>query len=67
MVGTCFRLCGVQQLAIKAIAISGHALAQNIVRSKEAGFAEYLLKPVNIQTIDDAVTKVLSRTQEGVQ
>jgi putative spermidine/putrescine transport system permease protein len=44
-----------------AIAISAYGMPQDISRSKEAGFADYLQKPVNIQTLDAAVAKALSR------
>ncbi len=50
-----------RQPTLEAIAISAYGMPQDISRSKEAGFADYLQKPINIQTLDAAVTKALSR------
>ena len=47
---------------LEGIAVSGYGLPQDIPGSKKAGFADYLLKPVNFQTLEAAVAKVLDRT-----
>ena len=45
---------------IPAIAISGFGLDEDLRRSKEAGFARHLIKPVNFQVLHETIRQVLS-------
>ena len=40
---------------VKGIALSGHGAASDVQRSREAGFAHHLVKPVEIQSVIDAI------------
>lgn len=42
------------------IALSGFGMESDIDRSREAGFSEHLIKPVNIEQLDAAMQKLLS-------
>jgi len=44
---------------IKAIALSGYGMDDNIRRSREAGFAEHLVKPVNFPQLQAAIERVV--------
>jgi PAS domain S-box-containing protein len=50
------RLSAMQQ--VKGIAITGFGQDDDLRRSMEAGFATHLTKPVNFQTLHDAIQKV---------
>lgn len=45
---------------IHGIAISGYGQDEDLRRSREAGFQQYLIKPVNFQALRDAVTKAVA-------
>jgi two-component system CheB/CheR fusion protein len=47
---------------LKAIALSGYGMEQDIQRSKQAGFAEHLIKPVDMDTLQAVVERLLSNT-----
>jgi CheY-like chemotaxis protein len=49
-------------LALKAIALSGFGREEDIQRSKEAGFAAHLTKPVDFETLLRAVETILQPT-----
>ena len=49
-------LAGRQHL--KGIALSGYGHDEDLRRSREAGFATHLVKPVNLQTLQDVIRKV---------
>jgi DNA-binding response OmpR family regulator len=40
---------------VKGIALSGHGDAGDVQRSREAGFEHHLVKPVEIQSVIDAI------------
>ncbi len=42
-----------------AIALSGFGTEVDVQRSREAGFAEHLVKPVDVATLDRAIRKLL--------
>jgi PAS domain S-box-containing protein len=48
---------------LEGIAISGYDLPPDIPESRKTGFAEYLLKPVTLQTLEAAVAKALDPDQ----
>ena len=40
---------------IRAIALSGFGQDDDLRRSREAGFEQYLTKPINLQALRDAI------------
>ncbi len=48
------------------IALSGFGMEQDIRRSKEAGFAEHLIKPLNFQLLVDAIERLTANAEAGV-
>ena len=42
-------------LGLRGIALSGYGMEEDIARSREAGFAEHLVKPVDLQTLQAAI------------
>jgi two-component system CheB/CheR fusion protein len=46
--------------AYPAIALSGFGMEEDIRQSREAGFAEHLTKPVNLDQLHDAIKRVLA-------
>ena len=45
--------------ALKGIAISGYGMDDDIRRSKEAGFSEHLVKPLDIEKLEEAIRRVM--------
>jgi signal transduction histidine kinase len=45
---------------LKGIALSGYGMSDDIERSKEAGFATHLIKPVDMQTLMNAVSEAVA-------
>lgn len=43
---------------IKGIAMSGWGRAEDIARSREAGFSEHLTKPILLQALEQAIQRV---------
>jgi PAS domain S-box-containing protein len=50
--------------AVRGIAISGYGMPSDIRQSKEAGFIEHLVKPVDAQTLEAAIRRVTSDSNE---
>ncbi len=48
----------VRRWGLVGIAVSGYGMDEDIQRSREAGFARHLTKPVNLQALRDAVRQV---------
>jgi len=48
--------------SLKAIALSGYGAASDIENSREAGFAEHLVKPINIESLQSAILRVAERS-----
>lgn len=45
--------------SLKGIALSGFGMEEDIRRSKEAGFVEHLVKPINVQQLEAALERVV--------
>jgi two-component system CheB/CheR fusion protein len=43
---------------VKAIALSGYGMEEDVRRSLEAGFSEHLIKPVNFEKLHGAILRV---------
>lgn len=43
---------------VRAIAISGYGMEDDIARSREAGFAEHLVKPLDYARLEEAIARV---------
>ena len=50
--------------SIKGIALSGYGMEADRQRSREAGFAEHLTKPVDLQRLQDVIRNVVVRGKE---
>jgi PAS domain S-box-containing protein len=46
---------------IPVIAVSAHAMPEHIEKGLEAGFADYVVKPIKIQELTDAIGKVCNK------
>ena len=49
-----------QQCSSAGIAISGHGLPEDIQKSHDAGFAEHLVKPVDLTQVLKSVARVVA-------
>ena len=45
---------------IRGIALSGFGMDEDVRRSREAGFAEHLTKPVNFDQLEEVIRRVAS-------
>jgi CheY-like chemotaxis protein len=52
--------------SLSGIALSGFGMEHDIRRSKEAGFAEHLTKPLNFQLLIDAIERLTSVAEPAV-
>jgi CheY-like chemotaxis protein len=43
---------------LKAIAMSGYGMEEDIQKSRDAGFAEHLVKPISLAQIESAIQKL---------
>lgn len=50
---------------LKAIAISGFGMDEDVKKSREAGFMEHLIKPVNFQHLEEVMQKMAESTSGG--
>lgn len=48
-----------EQMPIRGIAISGWSSAEDIAKSREAGFSEHLIKPVALKKLEQAIGRAL--------
>ncbi len=48
-----------RQSHIQAIALSSYGMPQDLLKSKEAGFSEYLVKPIDFHKLDAAISRSL--------
>ena len=44
---------------LPGIALSGFGMEGDILRGRESGFLEHLVKPVNVATLDQAIRRVV--------
>lgn len=49
---------------VKAIALSGYGMQEDIRRTREAGFAAHLAKPVNLEQLEVTIRRVVGRGRE---
>jgi PAS domain S-box-containing protein len=52
-----------QRGTIRAIALSGFGMEEDLARSRSAGFAEHLTKPVDIKRLHDAIDQLIETVQ----
>lgn len=50
-----------QRKNVCGIALSGFGMEEDIRKSKEAGFTEHLIKPINFQKLQDVIRNVVAR------
>jgi DNA-binding response OmpR family regulator len=46
---------------IDAIALSGFGMEDDLRKSREAGFADYLIKPINLDRLQAAIRRIASQ------
>jgi PAS domain S-box-containing protein len=51
-----------QRYGLKGIALTGYGMEEDIARGKAAGFVTHLIKPVRIQSLENALLAVKART-----
>ncbi len=49
----------------RGIALSGFGMEGDILRGRDAGFLEHLVKPVNVGTLDQAIRRVVGLQERG--
>jgi CheY-like chemotaxis protein len=47
------------QYDFPAIALSGYGMEEDIQRSRSAGFADHLVKPINLKQLNEAIGRLL--------
>lgn len=47
---------------LSGIALSGYGMEEDVARSRQAGFAQHLIKPVNIAALEDAIARITNST-----
>jgi PAS domain S-box-containing protein len=52
-------------MPVKGIALSGYGMEEDIRRSREAGFAEHLVKPISSHKLLNAVERLVAAEDEG--
>ncbi len=52
---------------LPGIALSGYGMDGDLVRSRDAGFSEHLIKPVSVDSLDRAMTRLFARSANGRQ
>jgi PAS domain S-box-containing protein len=50
-----------QHTAIPAIALSGYGMEEDMARSRDAGFADHLVKPINLQQLEATINRLLGQ------
>jgi CheY-like chemotaxis protein len=53
-----------RQSSLRGIAVSGFGMDADLSRSRAAGFEEHLTKPVSIDSLDRALSRLLERNDE---
>ncbi len=48
---------------IKAIALSGYGMATDVQKSREVGFDEHVIKPINFEALQQALDRAVSRSK----
>jgi CheY-like chemotaxis protein len=51
---------------LKGIALTGYGMEQDIARSRESGFATHLIKPVRMESRDNAPAAIFDVKQNPV-
>lgn len=49
-----------RQPDLRGVALSGYGAEQDVERSRVAGFADHLTKPINVDALDDAIERLLA-------
>jgi CheY-like chemotaxis protein len=51
--------------AIKGIALSGYGMDQDLRRSREAGFLDHVIKPVDVSHLEAVIRRIVSDQTSG--
>ena len=49
---------------VRAIALSGYGMEEDVRNSRDAGFAEHLIKPVTLETLEAVIARVADRGEK---
>lgn len=47
---------------LKGIALTGYGMEEDLARTREAGFAKHLVKPIDFEQLETAISRVASAT-----
>jgi CheY-like chemotaxis protein len=50
---------------LKGIALSGYGMEEDMRKSREAGFVEHVIKPINVAQLSAVIRRVVSGSTEG--
>jgi CheY-like chemotaxis protein len=51
---------------VRAIAVSGYGMDEDVQRSREAGFMDHLTKPINVANLDALIAASLTAPPPGM-
>jgi CheY-like chemotaxis protein len=61
--GTGFELMAqLRDTGLRGVALSGFGMETDLAKSREAGFLEHLIKPVNIEQLDQILARIFPAT-----
>jgi CheY-like chemotaxis protein len=50
-----------ERFGVKGIALSGYGMRDDVQKGEAAGFSEYIIKPVGIEKVDEAIQRIVGR------
>jgi PAS domain S-box-containing protein len=53
--------------AVRGIALSGYGMEEDLIRSRDAGFSEHLIKPVEIQVLEQALRRLVAEDNQTMR
>ena len=53
-----------EQHNVKGIALSGFGMEEDVKKSKDAGFFDHLIKPINFQKLEAVIRRATSEISE---
>ena len=52
------------RFAIKGIAMSGYGMDEDLRKSREAGFSDHIIKPIDVARLEQAIRRLVGPTRE---
>jgi DNA-binding response OmpR family regulator len=53
-----------QLYGTKGIALSGYGMEEDVIKGRECGFVEHVVKPVNVAQLEAVIRRVVAGTEE---